>query len=98
MAATTLGNRAGKVAIIVTSETNQIAGTAGSILRKVIVNNVSASATLDIYDNNTTNLNKIFEWVTADGKVVRDLDIPIQNGIRVVTAGGTTPNIVLVYE
>ena len=96
MPATTLGNRAGKTAIIVTAETNQLL-TGTGILRRVIVNNVSASATLDVYDNATTALNKVFEWVTADGKMVRELDIPVQNGIRVVSVG-TAPNFVITWE
>lgn len=98
MAATTRKSRYGRVAIIVTSETNQLA-TAPGILRRVIVNNVSASATLDIYDNiGTTTTNKVFEWVSADGKMVREMDLPFQEGLKAISGTGTTPNFVLVWE
>lgn len=96
MAATTLGNRAGRAHIITANETNQLV-TGPGILRRVIVNNVGTSVTLDAYDHASTTTNKIFEYVTADGKMVRELDIPFQNGLRVVT-GGTLGNIVLVTE
>jgi hypothetical protein len=96
MAATILGNRAGRTAIITANEANQLV-TGTGILRRVIVNNVGTSATLDIYDHDSTTTNKVFEWVSADGKVVREVDLPFNLGLHVVT-GGTMGNVVLVYE
>lgn len=97
MAATTIGNRAGKAAIITAAETNILSAAGGSILRRVIVNNVGNSATLDIYDHASTAQNKVFEWVTADGKMVREVDIPLKNGLTVIS-GGTLGNVVVVWE
>lgn len=96
MAATILGNRAGKTAILAAAETNQLV-TGTGILRRIIVNNVGTTMTLDVYDHASTTTNKIFEWVSADGKFVREIDIPFQNGLRTVV-GGTPGSVVLVYE
>lgn len=96
MAATVLGNARGSAAIVATNEANQLKSGTG-LLKRIIVNNVGTLATIDIYDHATTTTNKIFEWVSADGKVVRDLMIPFQNGLRVVT-GGTFGNAVVVWE
>lgn len=96
MAATVLGNRAGKTAILAAAETNQLV-TGTGILHRVIVNNVGTTATLDIYDATSGTSNKIFEWVSADGKVRADLDLPFQNGLRAIS-GGTFGNVVLVYS
>lgn len=96
MAATVLGNRAGKTAILAAAETNQLV-TGTTVLKRVIVNNVGTTMTLDIYDHASTTTNKVFEWVSADGKMVRDLDLPINLGLRTVV-GGTPGSIVLVYE
>ena len=96
MAATVLGNRHGKTAILAAAESNQLV-TGPCVLKRIIVNNVGTTMTLDVYDDPTTTNNKVFEWVSADGKMVRDLDLPIQKGLRTVV-GGTPGSIVLVYE
>lgn len=96
MAATVLGNRLGKTAILAAAEANQLV-TGTGVLRRIVINNVGTTLTLDVYDHGSTTTNKIFEWVSADGKMVRELDIPFQLGLRTVV-GGTPGNIVLVYE
>ncbi len=96
MAATVLGNARGSAAILAVAEANQLK-TGTGLLKRIIVNNVGTTLTLDVYDHATTTTNKIFEWVSADGKVVRELGIPFQNGLRAVVTG-TPGNVVLVWE
>ena len=83
------------VAIITAAEANQLVTGQGR-LRRVFVANVGTTATLDIYDDPTTTNNKIYEWVSADGKKNDNVDIPFQAGLRVVT-GGTFGRVILVY-
>src|SRR5215831_14361490 len=75
-----------QTAIITAAETNQLVTGAGR-LRRVIVANVGTTMTLDIYDDPAANNNKIYEWVSADGKKNDNVDIPFQAGLRVVTGG-----------
>lgn len=96
MAATALSSRFGRTAILAAAETNQLI-TGSGILRRIVVNNVGSTMTLDVYDHASTTTNKILEWVSADGKVRAQLDIPFANGLRTVV-GGTPGSIVLVWE
>lgn len=82
--------------IITAAETNQLKTSPGKVAQ-LIVGNVGTTATLDIYDDASSNSNKVFEWVSADGKGVFALQCPMANGIRVVT-GGTFGLAVLVWS
>ena len=72
--------------IITTATTTQIASK-GEWLGMIHVWNVGVTATIDIYDATSGTSNKVFEWVSADGKRSVDLGIKMQNGIRVITGG-----------
>lgn len=82
-------------AIITAAETNQLVVGTGR-LRRVHMANVGTTATLDVYDDASANNNKIYEWVSADGKRSDNVDIPFQAGLRVVS-GGTFGRAILVY-
>lgn len=56
-------------------------------LAHISVWNVGTTYTVDIYDDPATSNNRVWQWVTADGKVDRDLNFPMQNGITVITSG-----------
>jgi hypothetical protein len=96
MAANTAQSAGGSRAIITAAETNQLVVGSGT-LERVIINNVGTTMTVDVYDNASTNANKIFEWLTVDGKGVRELMLPFSAGLRVVV-GGTAGNVVLVWK
>ncbi len=72
--------------VITVSETNQLKARAGRLVA-IIVWGVGTGWTLDIYDHASANTNPVWQWVTADGKGRFLLDLPIANGIRIVTAG-----------
>lgn len=76
---------------IILAETNQLK-TGSGVLGRVQVWNVGSSFTLDIYDHGSTTTNKIFEWVSADGKINQEVNIPFGVGLRVITGG--TPGLV----
>jgi hypothetical protein len=98
MAATVLrANRAGRVgataarnnAIVVLAETNQLTASAGR-LDRVVVWNVGTTFTIDIYDTATAVVSAathIWAWVSADGKGIFNLNLPLSAGLYVVTTG-----------
>lgn len=86
----------GKVAVITTNETNALATKPG-ILGRLFITEVGTTATVDIYDDPSTTNNKFVTWVSADGKVDWELNIPFSRGLTVIT-GGTVGRVVLVYQ
>lgn len=76
---------------ITAAETNQLKTGSGT-LGRVQVTNVGTSMTVDIYDHGSTTTNKIFEYVSADGKINHELNLPFGTGLRVIVGG--TPGIV----
>lgn len=82
--------------ILSAAATTQVKATPGTVGR-LIVGNVGTTMTIDIYDHASGNNNKIVEWVTADGKVNWELNIPCTSGIRVVV-GGTPGTATLVWS
>ena len=93
MAAATRGSGGVKVSVITAAENNQLKVGEGT-LRRLHIPNVGTTMTVDIYDHGSTTTNKIVEYVTADGKVNWELNIPLDVGLRVVVGG--TPGIVVV--
>lgn len=87
-----------KSSLITTNETNQLKVTPGKI-GSVVVSNVGTTATIDIYDDLDSNdaTKKVWEWVSADGKGVFALQMPMGEGIRVVT-GGTFGRAVVIWS
>lgn len=96
MAANTRKSSQGNASIITTNEANQLKTTPATVER-VIVTDVGTTATLDIYDHDSTTNNKIFGWVSADGRGVFEVGIRTQDGLRVVT-GGTFGHAVVVWK
>lgn len=85
-----------KRSIITAAETNILKALPGKV-GQLIVANVGTTATIDIYDDPATTNNKVFEWVSADGKGVFALQCPMSKGIVVVT-GGTFGRCVVVWS
>lgn len=81
---------------ITAAETNQLTTKPGKV-GQVIVYDVGTTATIDLYDHASSNSNKMWGWVSANGVGVFALQLPIQAGIRVVT-GGTFGGCTVVYS
>lgn len=59
---------------------------------------VGTAMTIDIYDHDSANTNKVLEYVTADGKVNWSFrGLVFQNGLRVVV-GGTPGRFILEWD
>lgn len=76
------------------------------IIRSFTVVNVGTNMTVDVYDSDSTEENKLIEYVTADGKVnwnwqSSDRGTPgglrLQYGLRVVI-GGTPGRVIIDFE
>jgi hypothetical protein len=78
--------------IITAAETNQLKTTPGRV-SKVMYPATGTTFALTIYDDAAANNNAVYTDTAAVG-VVRDLDIPMAFGIRVVTTG--TPGSIVV--
>lgn len=89
-------NNGGQVAVVTAAETNQLL-TGKGVLGRLFVPNVGTTMTVDVYDHASSTSNKVAEYVSADGKVNWELNIPIVNGIRVVV-GGTPGIVVIVWQ
>lgn len=87
-----------KSSLITTNETNQLKVTPGKV-GSIVISEVGASATLDLYDDLDSNdvTKKVWVWATADGKGVFALQMPMGEGIRVVT-GGTFGRAVVIWS
>lgn len=69
------------------------------VLIALVVNTKGASSnTAIIYDSATTEENKIgtIDTVNTFGRI--EYGIPIYNGLRIVTATGTAPDITVIYS
>jgi len=80
-----------------TNDTWQVKDTKGRLC-KLLVSYGGATWTIDIYDNASTEANQVWQYVTANGKVTLDLDMPMSNGIRVVASGTTPGQAVVVWS
>lgn len=94
---------------IVLAETNQLAfaikvPAAGTLitgkLSKLVVDIPGTTMVVTVYDANETdgNINQLWQYVTADGKVALDLGIPFARGLRVITSAGAMGAAHLVFE
>jgi len=89
---------AGQARTIVTSNaTTQIKATPGK-LAKMIVWGVGTAWVIDVYDHASANTNPVYQWLTAGGAIVADLQIPMIYGIRVVTSGTTAGSVTIVWS
>ena len=66
-------------------------------LAKLIVSSVGTTWTIAIYDDPSTTNNQVYAYATADGKVNLDLQIPMANGITIVS-GGTAGLATIVWS
>lgn len=82
--------------IITAAETNQLKTRAGK-LGAVLVWNVGVGGQVDIYDNASANANEVYQWVTATGLGLFQCQVPMANGIRVVSAGGTPASFTVIW-
>lgn len=59
-------------------------------LGRLVITGVGAAATVDIYDGSVAAglVNPRWRWVTAEGKVNQEFNVPMYVGIRVVVALG----------
>lgn len=83
--------------VITANEANQLKVGAG-ILRSIAAFGPGATWLADVYDHASTNTNPVWQWVSADGKVPGRIDLPFQNGLRVVTSGTTPGSLVVVWS
>ena len=108
MAASTKGGNAalsdgvstytGKWASVITaSETNQLKAKAGKI-GHIAVWDAGTAWVIDVYDDPDSNDSAVWQWVTADGKGIFALQMPMQTGIRIVTSGTTAGSATVVWE
>jgi len=84
------------VSVITASETNQLK-TGKAKIGQVIVWGVGTGWTIDVYDNASANSQQVWQWVTADGKGTFALQLPLRDGLRVVTAG-TAGSVTIVWS
>lgn len=75
--------------------TTQVKASPGRV-KGLIVTNVGTSMTIDVYDDASANNSKVLEYVSADGKVNWQVDIPMTAGIRVVVGG--TPGLAVLED
>lgn len=71
---------------ITAAEANNLKATPGKV-GHVVVWDVGTTATIDIYDHASTNTDKAWGWVSANGIGTFNLQLPMGVGIRVVTGG-----------
>lgn len=83
--------------IITANETNQLKAGRGR-LYSLEVWSVGTAWVIDIYDAAAGTTNEVWQYLTADGKVALKLDMPMANGIRVITSGTTAGTAVVVWE
>lgn len=68
-------------------------------LNRLVISSAGATGTIDVYDHASTNTNPVFSLATADWKNhTVELGISMQNGLRIVTAGGTPPKVLAVFD
>ena len=84
------------VSVITLSETNQLK-TGKAKVGQIIVWGVGTGWTLNVYDHASADNNQVWQWVTADGKGVFALQLPLQLGLRIVTSG-TAGSVTVVWS
>lgn len=89
----------GSVASVITTNTTTVlkAIPTGKV-GQVVVWGVGTTATIDVYNDPATTNNKVWSWVSADGKGIFALQMPCSNGITVVTGGAAAPSLTVVWS
>ena len=64
---------------------------------QVIVWGAGTAWVLDVYDNASANSSPVWQWVTANGAGIFALQLPVRDGLRVVTSGTTPGSITIVW-
>lgn len=87
--------------VITAAETDQLKterGKVGSLM--VWGDDAGTTCVVNLYDDAASNTRQVFRWVTADGKGVFAVQLPMAHGIRVVVSGTLPTNggITLVWS
>lgn len=83
--------------IITASETNQLRTGSGKLAGIVVVD-PGTTWVVDIYDDPSANNNQVYKFVSATGLAAVQLQIPMQQGIRVVTSGTTAGRVCIIWS
>lgn len=83
--------------VLTTNATSQVKASAGKV-GQIIVWDAGSGWQIDLYDHASANINQVWSWVSADGKGTFALQIPMLNGIRVVTSGTTAGKCTVVWS
>jgi len=69
-------------------ETNQLTPRAGRLFRMIVWTAAASGITVDIYDDPAANNFRVWsEVIGASALVIREFHLPMQGGVRIVTAG-----------
>lgn len=79
------------------SETTNVKNGAG-FLHQLVIGNVGSSWQIDFYDDLLGAANKVYTWVSADGKNPPALQIPLANGLTIVESGTTAGQATAVWS
>lgn len=72
--------------------------TGPGILHAIVVNNVGATASVTIWDNTAASGTLIATISPGISGLTTVYDVSFNTGLTVTTAGGTAPNITVVYQ
>lgn len=91
--------RSGRQRSILTDKATYVLKSGQGFLGKLIVGGAGTTWTIDIYDSTTNESGKLlWSYVTADGRVNLELNIPCNKGITVVSGGTTAGFACIVWE
>lgn len=85
-AAAARGDQASTNAIIVLAETNQLVTGSGRLMQ-IIGIAVGTAFRVEIYDATSGTSNKIYDYTAGAIGEIKDLDLPFQEGLRVISTG-----------
>jgi len=83
--------------LITANGTTQIKSKPGKFA-KLIIRGVGTAWVLAFYDDTGSGGEEVCEWLTADGKVALDLQIPMYYGIRLVASGTTAGAALIIWS
>ena len=84
--------------VVSANETNQLKTNAGRVFR-LIVTALGTAETVTIYDHASANTNPVYtETYSGTAPLIRDLNIPCGNGIRVVQSGTAAGTFTLTWS
>lgn len=101
-----IGERSGRIgvvtgnnkAIVTDASTTKTLKTGSGFIHSIAVGTVGTTWQIDFYDDTAGSANKVYTWVTADGKGPWPLQIPLANGLTYVTNGGTPGQLTIIWS